>query len=156
MSAGKALKDLVLPTATQELVALRVSKINGCAVCIDMRAKEAADAGETSVRLNLVAAWRRPRSSPRSTWWWRRLWCRCRPSSQYATPSACAGQPSGDDAQLGRFAVQHAPLGWEGRAYSRVQRAARSGAALFRQVSPGRRTRRRRTSPARSGRGPVP
>ncbi|MET9900763.1 carboxymuconolactone decarboxylase family protein [Streptomyces sp. NPDC006446] len=58
MSAGKALKDSPLPAATQELVALRVSQINGCAVCIDMHTKEAAAAGESSVRLNLVAAWR--------------------------------------------------------------------------------------------------
>ena len=58
MSAGKALKDSPLPDATQELVALRVSQINGCAVCVDMHTKEAAAAGETSVRLNLVAAWR--------------------------------------------------------------------------------------------------
>ncbi|MBZ9639273.1 carboxymuconolactone decarboxylase family protein [Streptomyces sp. PSKA30] len=58
MSAGKALKDSPLPAPTQELVALRVSQINGCAVCIDMHTKEAAAAGETSVRLNLVAAWR--------------------------------------------------------------------------------------------------
>ncbi|MEV0701287.1 carboxymuconolactone decarboxylase family protein [Saccharopolyspora sp. NPDC050389] len=58
MSAGKALKDASLPAATQELVALRVSQINGCAVCIDMHTKDAAAAGETSVRLNLVAAWR--------------------------------------------------------------------------------------------------
>ncbi|MBT2528326.1 carboxymuconolactone decarboxylase family protein [Streptomyces sp. ISL-99] len=58
MSAGKVLKASPLPTATQELVALRVSQINGCAVCIDMHTKEAAAAGETSVRLHLVAAWR--------------------------------------------------------------------------------------------------
>ncbi|WP_328885476.1 carboxymuconolactone decarboxylase family protein [Streptomyces sp. NBC_00316] len=58
MSAGKALKESPLPAATQELVALRVSQINGCAVCIDMHTKEAAAAGETPVRLNLVAAWR--------------------------------------------------------------------------------------------------
>ncbi|MFG3117774.1 carboxymuconolactone decarboxylase family protein [Streptomyces sp. NPDC048197] len=58
MSAGKAVKDAPLPAATQELVSLRVSQINGCAVCIDMHTKEAAAAGETSVRLNLVAAWR--------------------------------------------------------------------------------------------------
>jgi AhpD family alkylhydroperoxidase len=58
MSAGKSLKDSPLPAATQELVALRVSQINGCAACIDMHTKEAAAAGETSVRLNLVAAWR--------------------------------------------------------------------------------------------------
>ncbi|MEU5311388.1 carboxymuconolactone decarboxylase family protein [Streptomyces sp. NPDC021562] len=58
MSAGKALKDSPLPAVTQELVALRVSQINGCAVCIDMHTKEAAAAGETSLRLHLVAAWR--------------------------------------------------------------------------------------------------
>ncbi|MFE9390544.1 carboxymuconolactone decarboxylase family protein [Streptomyces sp. NPDC006784] len=58
MSAGRTLKDSPLPAATQELVALRVSQINGCAACIDMHTKEAAAAGETPVRLNLVAAWR--------------------------------------------------------------------------------------------------
>ncbi|MCL7381017.1 carboxymuconolactone decarboxylase family protein [Streptomyces sp. 35G-GA-8] len=58
MSAGKALKESPLPAVTQELVALRVSQINGCAACIDMHTKEAAAAGETSGRLNLVAAWR--------------------------------------------------------------------------------------------------
>nr|WSZ99488.1 carboxymuconolactone decarboxylase family protein [Streptomyces sp. NBC_00857] len=58
MSLGKILKDSPLPTATQELVALRISQINGCAVCVDMHTKDAAAAGETSVRLNLVAVWR--------------------------------------------------------------------------------------------------
>ncbi|MGW6741298.1 carboxymuconolactone decarboxylase family protein [Streptomyces sp. NPDC055025] len=58
MSAGKAIKESPLPAATRELVALRVSQINGCAVCVDMHTKEASAAGETSVRLNLVAAWR--------------------------------------------------------------------------------------------------
>ncbi|MGW4568769.1 carboxymuconolactone decarboxylase family protein [Streptomyces sp. NPDC004561] len=58
MSAGRAVKDSPLPAATQELVALRVSQINGCAVCVDMHTKEAAAAGETAVRLHLVAAWR--------------------------------------------------------------------------------------------------
>ncbi|WP_058041155.1 carboxymuconolactone decarboxylase family protein [Streptomyces roseifaciens] len=58
MAVGKILKDSPLPTATQELVSLRVSQINGCAVCIDMHTKEAAAASESSVRLNLVAAWR--------------------------------------------------------------------------------------------------
>ncbi|WP_105969490.1 carboxymuconolactone decarboxylase family protein [Streptomyces geranii] len=58
MSAGRELKESPLPPTTQELVALRVSQINGCAACIDMHTKEAAAAGETSVRLNLIAAWR--------------------------------------------------------------------------------------------------
>jgi AhpD family alkylhydroperoxidase len=47
-----------LPTTTQELVSLRTSQINGCGFCVDMHTKEAAAAGETPVRLNLVAAWR--------------------------------------------------------------------------------------------------
>jgi AhpD family alkylhydroperoxidase len=58
ISASKALADSTLPFATQELVKLRASQINGCAGCIDMHTKDAAHAGETSVRLNLVAAWR--------------------------------------------------------------------------------------------------
>ncbi|MCQ8828702.1 carboxymuconolactone decarboxylase family protein [Streptomyces malaysiensis] len=58
MTAGRAVKDSPLPAATQELAALRVSQINGCAVCVDMHTKEAAAAGETAVRLNLVAVWR--------------------------------------------------------------------------------------------------
>ncbi len=47
-----------LPKATQELVSLRASQINGCGFCIDMHTKEAEAVGETSVRLHLVAAWR--------------------------------------------------------------------------------------------------
>jgi AhpD family alkylhydroperoxidase len=47
-----------LPKATQELVSLRASQINGCGWCVDIHTKEAAAAGETPVRLNLVAAWR--------------------------------------------------------------------------------------------------
>jgi AhpD family alkylhydroperoxidase len=47
-----------LPKATRELVSLRASQINGCGWCIDLHTKDAAAAGETAVRLNLVAAWR--------------------------------------------------------------------------------------------------
>ncbi|HEV3361711.1 MAG TPA: carboxymuconolactone decarboxylase family protein [Pseudonocardiaceae bacterium] len=47
-----------LPMSTQELVALRASQINGCGWCADMHTKEAAAAGETAVRLALVATWR--------------------------------------------------------------------------------------------------
>ncbi|MFB9902794.1 carboxymuconolactone decarboxylase family protein [Allokutzneria oryzae] len=56
--AGKAVAESTLPAATQELVKLRASQINGCGFCTDMHSKEAALAGETSTRLNLVAAWR--------------------------------------------------------------------------------------------------
>ena len=58
VSANKVLTDSTLPAATQELVKIRASQINGCAGCLDMHTKEAAHAGETSTRLNLVAAWR--------------------------------------------------------------------------------------------------
>jgi AhpD family alkylhydroperoxidase len=50
--------DSTLPATTQELVKIRASQINGCAYCTDMHTKDAAQAGETSVRLNLVAVWR--------------------------------------------------------------------------------------------------
>ena len=58
VSASKAVTDSALPSATQELVKLRASQINGCGVCTDMHAKDAAHAGETQLRLNLVAVWR--------------------------------------------------------------------------------------------------
>ena len=57
-AAGKAVSDSTLPAATQELVKIRASQINGCGFCTDMHTKDAAHAGETSTRLNLVAAWR--------------------------------------------------------------------------------------------------
>jgi AhpD family alkylhydroperoxidase len=57
-SAGKVSTDSPLPPATQELVKLRASQINGCGFCTDMHTKEAAAAGESTVRLHLVAAWR--------------------------------------------------------------------------------------------------
>src|SRR5687768_15557483 len=66
--AGRFLKSLVsadrvvahssLPVTTQELVRIRASQINGCGFCTDMHTKDAAAAGESTVRLNLVAAWR--------------------------------------------------------------------------------------------------
>ena len=57
-NASLVIDQSPLPKATQELVSLRASQINGCGFCIDMHTKEAAAAGETAVRLNLVAAWR--------------------------------------------------------------------------------------------------
>ena len=57
-SANKVVSDSTLPAATQELVRLRASQINGCGFCTDMHTEDAAHAGETSTRLNLTAAWR--------------------------------------------------------------------------------------------------
>ncbi|MFI9406270.1 carboxymuconolactone decarboxylase family protein [Nocardia sp. NPDC052316] len=55
--ASKVINDAGLPAATYELVKIRASQINGCGYCTDMHTKDAAHAGETSVRLNLIAAW---------------------------------------------------------------------------------------------------
>jgi AhpD family alkylhydroperoxidase len=56
-AAGIALRS-ALPATISNLVLIRASQINGCAVCLDMHTKDAEHSGETSVRLNLVAAWR--------------------------------------------------------------------------------------------------
>ncbi len=58
VSARKELLESTLPAATQNLVTLRASQINGCAWCADMHSKDALHAGETPARLNLVATWR--------------------------------------------------------------------------------------------------
>jgi AhpD family alkylhydroperoxidase len=58
VSANKVVADSTLPAATQELVKLRASQINGCGFCTDIHSKDAAHAGETPVRINLAAAWR--------------------------------------------------------------------------------------------------
>src|SRR5262245_56472897 len=57
-NASLVIAQSPLPRSTQELVGLRASQINGCGWCIDLHTKEAAAAGESAVRLNLVAAWR--------------------------------------------------------------------------------------------------
>jgi AhpD family alkylhydroperoxidase len=57
-NAASVISQSSLPKATQELVSLRASQINGCGWCIDMHTKDAAAAGESAVRLHLVAAWR--------------------------------------------------------------------------------------------------
>ncbi|MFD7342115.1 carboxymuconolactone decarboxylase family protein [Streptomyces violascens] len=56
--AGMVIHQSSLPRSTQELVSLRASQINGCGWCMDAHTKEAAAAGESAVRLNLVAGWR--------------------------------------------------------------------------------------------------
>lgn len=57
-AAASAASASVLPDGVANLVLTRASQINGCSVCLDMHTKEALAAGETQVRLNLVAAWR--------------------------------------------------------------------------------------------------
>ncbi|GGO11037.1 alkyl hydroperoxide reductase AhpD [Microbispora rosea subsp. aerata] len=57
-SVNLAIQESPLPRATQDLVTLRASQINGCGFCVDYHTQEAAAAGESGVRLHLVAAWR--------------------------------------------------------------------------------------------------
>ncbi|NGN66132.1 carboxymuconolactone decarboxylase family protein [Streptomyces sp. A7024] len=52
------MKGTTLPKATQDLVMLRASQINGCGYCTDAHSKDLAHGDEPSVRINLVAAWR--------------------------------------------------------------------------------------------------
>ncbi|MEU5264829.1 carboxymuconolactone decarboxylase family protein [Amycolatopsis sp. NPDC021455] len=58
ITASRPVEESSLPKATQELVKIRASQINGCGMCLDMHTKDAAAAGETAVRLAMVAAWR--------------------------------------------------------------------------------------------------
>ena len=58
IAAGRSLHEGSVPVLTLHLVEIRASQINGCAGCIDMHTKELAHAGESAVRINLVAAWR--------------------------------------------------------------------------------------------------
>ena len=58
ITASRPAEESSLPKATQELVKIRASQINGCGMCLDMHTKDAAAAGETAVRLAMVAAWR--------------------------------------------------------------------------------------------------
>ena len=61
-SLSKAADDAAgragLPRTTLELVNIRASQINGCAVCLDMHTRGAKKAGETDERLFTLAAWR--------------------------------------------------------------------------------------------------
>ena len=58
VSANRVLEESALPTSIDELVNIRASQINGCGACLDMHVKDALAAGETPLRLSLVAAWR--------------------------------------------------------------------------------------------------
>ncbi|WP_433236356.1 carboxymuconolactone decarboxylase family protein [Actinomadura nitritigenes] len=52
------LQESALPAATQKLVLLRASQINGDGYATDVWSKNALHAGEDPTRVNLVAAWR--------------------------------------------------------------------------------------------------
>jgi AhpD family alkylhydroperoxidase len=55
---GMAAERSGLERSLQELVKIRASQINGCAMCLDMHTKDARARGESEQRLYLVSAWR--------------------------------------------------------------------------------------------------
>ena len=57
-AAAEAAAQAGIPRSTIELIGLRASQINGCAVCLDMHTRGARKAGETDERLATLAAWR--------------------------------------------------------------------------------------------------
>ncbi len=57
-AVNEAAEQSGLPRTTLELVSLRASQINGCAVCLDMHTRGAKKGGETDERLFTLAAWR--------------------------------------------------------------------------------------------------
>jgi AhpD family alkylhydroperoxidase len=58
MALNKAASAAGVPQRTLEMVHLRASQINGCAVCVDMHSKDLKRGGETDERIYAVAAWR--------------------------------------------------------------------------------------------------
>ena len=55
---GKATEAAGLSRKLAELLSLRASQINGCAVCLDMHSRALIKLGDTSERIACVAAWR--------------------------------------------------------------------------------------------------
>src|SRR3954447_13745466 len=55
---GRATRATGVPDETLELINLRVSQLNGCAVCLDMHHRDLRKAGVPEEKLALVAAWR--------------------------------------------------------------------------------------------------
>lgn len=55
---GSYLEHAELDKKLHNLIDYRVSQINNCAFCLDMHFKEAIAAGESTVRLSMLSAWR--------------------------------------------------------------------------------------------------
>ena len=58
LALHKSAAAVGVPQRTLEMVHLRASQINGCAVCVDMHSKDLKRGGETDERIFAVAAWR--------------------------------------------------------------------------------------------------
>ena len=55
---GNAVEARGLERSLIELVKIRASQINGCAMCLHMHTRDALKAGESEVRIALLGAWR--------------------------------------------------------------------------------------------------
>lgn len=55
---GAYLQKSPVEAGLRELVEFHISRINGCAYCLDMHYKEARAHGETELRLYSLSAWR--------------------------------------------------------------------------------------------------
>ena len=58
MALAKSVEAGDVPRSTLELMNLRASQINGCAVCLDMHSRALKKLGEPDERIFAVAAWR--------------------------------------------------------------------------------------------------
>ena len=55
---GDTVEAAGLEPSLIELVKIRASQINGCAMCLHMHTRDALKAGETAMRIALLGAWR--------------------------------------------------------------------------------------------------
>lgn len=55
---GVTVQSSGLEQSLNELVKIRASQINGCAICLGMHSREALKAGETAERIIMLDAWR--------------------------------------------------------------------------------------------------
>ncbi|MQY06460.1 carboxymuconolactone decarboxylase family protein [Actinomadura macrotermitis] len=54
----RALAETPLDRKLSDLIKVRASQVNGCALCVDMHTKDAREAGESERRLYALNAWR--------------------------------------------------------------------------------------------------
>jgi AhpD family alkylhydroperoxidase len=57
IAAAQAITKDGLEPSLKELVKIRASQINGCAICLDMHIREARAAGETEERIYMLNSW---------------------------------------------------------------------------------------------------
>lgn len=58
MALSGAVNNAGIDPITYELIKIRASQINGCAICLDMHVEAALAIGERQQRINVLSAWR--------------------------------------------------------------------------------------------------